>query len=73
VNKGALKLKQFVPPRSGATERPSGQTRMALELGIDQAHLSRILSGKVKPSSPMRARIEERYGVYWKLFDEEAS
>lgn len=44
---------------------------MALELGTDAAHLSRILRGKVKPSSSMRAKIEELYGVYWKLFDEE--
>jgi transcriptional regulator with XRE-family HTH domain len=44
---------------------------MALELGVAQDHLSRILSGKLKPSPPLRAVIQEKYGVDWRLFDEE--
>ena len=50
-----------------------GQTQLAKNLGVAQAHVYYWLHGKRLPSARYRARIQDLYGVDWRSWDEPMS
>ncbi|HEY3494374.1 MAG TPA: hypothetical protein VGK73_06800 [Polyangiaceae bacterium] len=54
--------------------RERGKKRaLAKELGIDPAVVSNWLSGARRPDTVQRAHLEDRYGIGWRLWDDEAT
>lgn len=63
-NKGARALREKFPDRGGIKE-------LADLVEADPSAVSRWFSGERKPDPVQRAKIEDKAGVSWRLFDEE--
>jgi transcriptional regulator with XRE-family HTH domain len=63
-NEGARELRRLYPARGGSAE-------VARLLDADPSAVSRWFSGERAPDTKMRAALEERLGVDWRLFDRE--
>jgi transcriptional regulator with XRE-family HTH domain len=61
-NEGARALREKYPDRGGIAE-------VAKLCAANASAVSRWFSGERKPDSPMRARIEDKTGIDWRLFD----
>jgi transcriptional regulator with XRE-family HTH domain len=63
-NDGARALRSRFPDRGGISE-------VAEKVGTDSSVVSRWFSGERKPDPKMRARLQDEYGIDWRLFDNE--
>jgi transcriptional regulator with XRE-family HTH domain len=63
-NEGARELRRLYPARGGSAE-------VARLLDADPSAVSRWFSGERAPDTKMRAALEEKLGVDWRLFDRE--
>lgn len=66
MNRGAERLRGLYPDDDGA------QSRVAAELGVDQSTVNRWWNSKRKPESTERAKMEDKYGIGWRSWDEPA-
>lgn len=62
VNQGALALRRAEPGHGAGR-------RIARRIGVDEPRVSRWLSGKLKPSPELRAKLEDEYSINWRLWD----
>lgn len=63
-NEGARELRRRYPERGGTAE-------VARLVDADPSAVSRWFSGERAPDTKMRAVIEEKLGIDWRLFDHE--
>jgi transcriptional regulator with XRE-family HTH domain len=64
TNRGAIALKLKLAARGARAD-------LAREFDIEQSLVSHWLSGDRKPDPKNRARIEDGYGVPWRIWDDE--
>jgi transcriptional regulator with XRE-family HTH domain len=62
-NHGARRLRELFQGRGSVSE-------LAVKVGVDASLASRWLSGERTPDTKNRARIEDLFGVGWRLWDE---
>jgi len=60
-NRGAQRLRELFPERSAK--------RLADQVGVDQSVAGRWRSGDRSPEPKNRAKLEELYGIGWRLWD----
>lgn len=65
-NEGARELRRLYPDEGGKAE-------VARLVNADPSAVSRWFSGERAPDPRMRAALEERTGIDWKLFDRECA
>jgi transcriptional regulator with XRE-family HTH domain len=65
MNRGAQRLRKAVPRGE--------QTKLAGKLGVDPAAVCKWLKGKHVPAARFRAKIEDEYGIGWRLWDQEVA
>lgn len=63
-NEGARALREKYPDRGGVAE-------VARLCDADPSAVSRWFSGDRKPDTKMRALLEDKTGIRWRLFDDE--
>lgn len=63
MNRGANALKKKLQKRGAKAE-------LAREFNIGPYMVSRWLNGETKPDPPMRARLEDKYRIGWRLWDQ---
>lgn len=63
MNRGALALKKKLQKRGAKAE-------LAREFKIGPDRVSRWLTGERKPDPPMRAWLEDKYRIGWRLWDQ---
>lgn len=61
-NEGARELRSRFPHRGGIAE-------VAKLCDCDSSIVSRWFSGERKPDTKMRAALEDKVGIHWRLFD----
>lgn len=65
VNRGATRLLELFPDRGG-------QTVVARTVGTSPSVVSRWMRSERRPSAKQRARLEDLYGIGWRLWDQRA-
>lgn len=63
MNRGAARLAELFPHHGD-------QKRIAEAVEVDQGAVSRWIRGKRKPEVTQRARLEDLYGIGWRMWDE---
>jgi transcriptional regulator with XRE-family HTH domain len=63
MNRGAVRLKELLGERGAPA-------RLAKELDVDPAMVSRWMNGLVSPDTTYRAKLEDEYGIGWRLWDD---
>jgi hypothetical protein len=71
MNRGALTLRDKHPERGGQARVMHALQERGFKL--ERPQVSRIFAGKQLPDPPMRAVIEDLWGVGWRLWDEEVT
>jgi transcriptional regulator with XRE-family HTH domain len=66
ANKGAILLQEKLKPRGA-------KAALAKALAIGPDLVSRWLSGDRTPDTKHRARLEDEYGINWRLWDEQVA
>lgn len=64
MNRGALAIQEKLKERGKRAE-------LAAELGIDPGMVSRWVGGQRRPEVEYRAKLEDKYGINWRLWDED--
>lgn len=64
MNRGALLAQEKLHERGK-------KAALAKELEVDPGVVSRWLSGERTPDTVQRAHLEDKYGIGWRLWDEE--
>lgn len=64
-NRGAERLRELFPREKG------GQTAVTKATGVAQGVVSRWFSADRKPDPTQRAKLEDLYGIGWRLWDVE--
>lgn len=65
MNRGAESLREALK-----AEPHGAQHRLAEQLRVNDAAVSKWLAGKHAPDPKYRAAIEDAYGIGWRLWDE---
>lgn len=64
MNRGALELREKLADHGK-------QAELARDFGVGPDRVSRWLSGKHRPDATWRAKLEDKYGISWRLWDED--
>ncbi len=64
MNRGALELQ-------GKLADHGKQAELARDFGVGPDRVSRWLSGKHRPDATWRAKLEDKFGIGWRLWDED--
>ena len=65
-NRGAARIRQLFPDHGD-------QIKVTRATGVKQGVVSRWFSGRRKPDPKQRAKLEDLYGIGWRLWDEDLS
>lgn len=66
MNRGAERLAELFPNHGD-------QKKIAKDVGTDQSVVSRWIRGERKPKVPQRAKLEDLYGIGWRLWDDDVA
>lgn len=70
MNRGAARLAELFEGRAPGP-RGGVQQQIADAIGVSQSIVSRWLSGDRRPDPVQRARMEDLYGIGWRLWDQD--